>query len=49
MKEGFGMLLDIFRVVGGIFLGLVVAVILLVLGLGAIFREVRRIESDYEQ
>jgi threonine/homoserine/homoserine lactone efflux protein len=43
------MLLDIFRVVGGIFLGLAVAVILLVLGLGAIFREVRRIESDYEQ
>ena len=43
------MLLDIFRVVGGIFLGLFVAVILLVLGLGTIFREVRRIESDYEQ
>lgn len=43
------MLLDTFRVVGGIFLGLVVAVILLVLGLRTIFREVRRIESDYEQ
>ena len=43
------MLLDTLTVVGGIFLGLVVAVILLVFGLGAIFREVRRIESDYEQ
>ena len=43
------MLLDTLRVVGGIFLGLVVAVILLVFGLGVIFREVHRIESDYEQ
>lgn len=43
------MLLDIFRVVGGIFLGVVVACVLVLLALSIVLREVSKVESDYDQ
>lgn len=43
------MLLDIFRFVGGIFLGIVAACILLLLALSMLFREVSKIESAYDE
>lgn len=42
---GCGMVITVLKMVAGLFLGLGAAVVLIILGLGMLFREFRRIES----